>query len=191
MSPRIGLDLTTIVITAVEILDTEGLEAVTLAAIARKLNVRSPSLFNHIKGLPELKRELSLYGLNMLSGVLESAVIGKKEDEAIFALANAYVQFSREHPGLYELTLRIPEPDDSEMEMASSQIINLLNEIFIDYHLTDNETIHAIRGFRSILHGFSSLNQKNAFGLPVNLEESFQFLLQGYISFIHQLKELR
>lgn len=51
MSPRAGLDRHTLVIRAADIADDEGIEAVTLAALAGKLGVRSPSLYNHINGL--------------------------------------------------------------------------------------------------------------------------------------------
>ena len=41
MSPRIGLDKQTLVMTAAEIADNEGVEGITLAALATKLGVRS------------------------------------------------------------------------------------------------------------------------------------------------------
>lgn len=63
MSPRAGLDRRTLVIAAAEIADHEGIEAVTLAALANKLGVRSPSLYNHINGLQELRTQLAIYGL--------------------------------------------------------------------------------------------------------------------------------
>ena len=188
MSPRVGLDLEIIVHKAAEIADKEGMEAVTLASVARNLNVRSPSLFNHINGLPSLKRELALYGLNRLYERLRSAIKGKTKEDAIFAMANAYLQFSREHPGVYEETLRAPEANDDELEIASKRIIQLLTDVLSEYQLSEEETIHAIRGLRSILHGYSSLEKQGAFGLPVKLEDSFYFLLKGYISFLHQIK---
>lgn len=186
MSPRVGLNLEMIIKTAAEMADKEGIETVTLASLARKLNVRSPSLFNHISGLPNLKRELSLYGLKLLYEDLAVATEEKEKDEAIIAMANAYLLFSREHPGIYELTLRAHDPNDQEMDQASSRILHLISSILADYHLNDEETIHAIRGFRSILHGYSSLEQKGAFGMPVKLEDSFHLLLEGYISFLRK-----
>lgn len=191
MSPRVGLDLKTIVITAAEIADQEGIEKVTLATLARELNVRPPSLFNHIKGLSSLKRELSLYGLTILFENLRNASAGKKKDDAIFAIAHAYYQFTQEHPGVYELTIQAPKANDDEMREKSNQILELLNEVLKEYQLTEEETIHAIRGLRSILHGFSTLQQKGAFGLPVNLlEDSYKRLIRGFILSLRQMNEL-
>lgn len=50
MSPRIGLTLPKIVETAAEIADTNGIQEVTLASVAQRLGIRSPSLYNHVKG---------------------------------------------------------------------------------------------------------------------------------------------
>ena len=38
--------------------DTQGLDEVTLAPLAKKLNIRPPSLYNHINGLPALLKSL-------------------------------------------------------------------------------------------------------------------------------------
>ncbi|RTQ93529.1 TetR/AcrR family transcriptional regulator [Lysinibacillus telephonicus] len=184
MSPRVGLDVKRIIETAAELVDKEGVDSLTLATIARKLNVRPPSLFNHIEGLHSIKRELSLYGLTLFYEKIEEASREKNKNEAIFSFAYAYIQFAREHPGIYELILRAPEPDDYELQAASSRIISLLSSCFSDYNLSEEYKIHAIRALRSILHGFSTLEQKAAFGLPVSIEKTFELMIQGFIDSI-------
>ncbi|RUL47886.1 TetR/AcrR family transcriptional regulator [Lysinibacillus antri] len=182
MSPRVGLDINIIINTAAELVDTEGLESITLAKIARKLNVRPPSLFNHIQGLPSIKRELSLLGLTQLYNSLQNALNKKEGDAAIYALAYAYTEFARKHPGLYGLILQAPDPSDKELQTASNQIIGLLSDVLKAYDLTEEDIIHAIRALRSILHGFSSLEQNGGFGLPVNLEKSFELMVDGFLA---------
>ena len=63
MSPRIGLTLQKIVETAAEIADTNGIQEVTLASLAQRLGVRSPSLYNHVKGLQDVRKNLGIYGI--------------------------------------------------------------------------------------------------------------------------------
>lgn len=57
--------------------DTQGVEGLTLAALAAKLNVKTPSLYNHIKGLPDLRMQLSRRGLLLIKAAMVDAVIGK------------------------------------------------------------------------------------------------------------------
>ena len=58
----------------------------TIARLARALNIRPPSLYNHIEGLNELRRELSIYSVQMLYDHLMHAVNGRSKEEAIEAL---------------------------------------------------------------------------------------------------------
>lgn len=187
--PRVGLDLNKIVQTAVEIADHEGIEAVTLASLARRLSVKSPSLFNHIKGLASLKYEMSLYGLTLLLEKLKISIEGKKQDEALYAMAYAYIEFTREHPGLYEITIQAPEEIDGELKKASDDIVELIMYVLKDYNLDHVQMVHTIRGLRSLLHGFSSLKQSGAFAMSVSVEESFDYLVKNFIKVIHQLNK--
>jgi len=57
--PRAGLDSETVVSAAAALADDEGLEAVTLARVAAQLGVRSPSLYVHVDGLPDLRRRIA------------------------------------------------------------------------------------------------------------------------------------
>lgn len=66
MSPRIGLTQKMIVDAAAEIADQEGVNGVSLAALSKKMNVRPPSLYNHINGLQAIRAELAVRGLTKL-----------------------------------------------------------------------------------------------------------------------------
>src|SRR2546430_5946247 len=66
MSHRAGLDQASVVEAAVKLVDEEGIEQLTLGRLAERLGVRTPSLYNHVAGLPGLKHELMLYCLHDL-----------------------------------------------------------------------------------------------------------------------------
>ena len=57
MSPRSGLDKVTVIQTAAALVNAEGVEALTLGRLARELGIQTPSLYNHIDGLPGMKRQ--------------------------------------------------------------------------------------------------------------------------------------
>lgn len=178
----------TILSTAAAIADGRGLEEVTLATLASELGVRSPSLYNHVNGLPELKELLTTLGLRRLNERLERTGEGLLAEEAMLAIAEAYLDFAREHPGLYELTLKAPggeQADDGEnlreqRELASSLVGTLLSRME-SLGLGGEEGIHAVRGFRSLLHGFASIGQKGGFGMPVEVKASIRFVMRSYI----------
>ncbi|WP_159884184.1 TetR/AcrR family transcriptional regulator [Paenibacillus puerhi] len=188
MSPRIGLDLPAILQAATEIADREGYKEVSLASLAQKLKVRSPSLYNHVHGLTGLRREMTLHGIELLTADLTHAAVGRSGEEAIRAMSLAYVTFARRHPGLYEATLQAPAEDDTEHRQASERILALLLRVLEAYQLREDKALHAIRCFRSLLHGFASLEQQGGFGLPLDLDDTLQHLIDTFLAGVSKLQ---
>jgi AcrR family transcriptional regulator len=189
MSPRAGLDTQTIVKAAAQLADETGLEGITLSALAGKLGVRSPSLYNHINGLEGLRVLLAIYGLEQLYIVMSAAAKGADSTEAVHAMGHAYVDFAKRHPGLYETTLRAPEGGNNQLEAASHTILSLIIDVLKPYGLGEEGTIHAVRGLRSILHGFASLEAKGGFGMPLDSDISLSRLIRTFIAGIKNMKE--
>ena len=185
MSPRIGLDLQTLLQVATEIADQKGMEAVTLASLAQKLEIKSPSLYNHVNGLKGLRKKMAIYGLEQLHQSLIHAAIGLSGDDAIRAMGRRYVTFVRSHPGLYEATLQAPDQNDPEVQQAGKLLVDLVLQVLKPFGLKEDESLHITRGLRSLLHGFASLEQKGGFGLPLNRDESLDLLMETYLAGIH------
>ncbi|MFF2449491.1 WHG domain-containing protein [Neobacillus sp. NPDC058068] len=180
--PKIGLDLTTILEAAGVLADQLGIHEVTLANLAKKLGIRPPSLYNHFDGLPGLRKKLAIYGIDMLYGVMADAAIGVSGTEAVLAVSKAYVNFAREHPGIYEATLLAPDPEDVDVQQAGAKIVDLSVRILQTYHLEGDRALHAVRGLRSILHGFSSLEQRGGFKMALDLDESLLIIIKAFLA---------
>lgn len=190
MSPRQGLDFKKVIQTGESLANREGFYAVTIATLAKELNVRPPSLYNHIKGLEELRKELALSGLQQLYHLLKSAVEHASREEAVSRLSKAYVSFVRKSPGIYEATATVaPRIQDEEVQKASDNIVFLVLDVLKPYHLPENEALHAVRSLRSILHGFSSLEQKGGFGMSLSADETLDFLIRTFELGLHWYKQ--
>src|SRR5258708_718252 len=126
MSHRMGLDQASVVEAAAKLVDEEGIEQLTLGRLAERLGVRTPSLYNHIAGLPGLRHDLALYCLRDLLGCVTRATVGKSRAEAIVGLADAYRAYGRKTPGRYALTLQAPPPDDQEVQAVAQQVVEVV-----------------------------------------------------------------
>jgi len=186
--PRAGLDPHAVIQSAAELADQHGLENLTLAMLAQKLGIRTPSLYNHVNGLPDLRRNLTIHGMNRLRDALTRAATGKSGDEAMRAMAEAYLAFARERPGLYEATQRQIDRQDAEMVQAAEGVIEPVLRVLESYGLEDEAAIHTVRGFRSLLHGFASIERQGGFGMALDLDESFQLLVDIFLKGIQSLK---
>lgn len=188
MPHRAGLDQTKVVEEAARLVDYEGVEQLSLKRLAERLGVRSPSLYNHVPGgLSGLQHDLAVYCLRELLDRLMRATIGKSREDAIFAFANAFRSYAQEMPGRYFLTLRAPDPDDQELQAVAGQTLDVVRAVLAPYRLNEQNTIHAIRGLRSIVHGFISLEAREGFRMAVATDESFHWLISMYITGLEQL----
>ena len=50
--------------------------------------------------------------------------------------------------------------------------------------LHGEEALHAIRGFRSVLHGFVALEAAGGFKMDLDRNESFDYLVDAYLATI-------
>lgn len=182
---RAGLDRELLVRAAAEIADAEGLESVTLASLAAKLRVRTPSLYNHVQGLPGLRQGLAVFGLTELGERLGKAVMGRSGDDALREAGFAYLLFARTRPGLYEAAMSAPDWEDPAYTAASREVLDILLRVLTYYRLEEHEAYHVVRGFRSLAHGFVALEARQNFRMPLDKDESFGKLLDIFISGLH------
>jgi AcrR family transcriptional regulator len=181
--PRAGLDAQTVVTAAAELADADGLAELTLARLAERLGVRSPSLYAHVGGLGDLRTRLAIRGARDLAGVLQAAAAGRAGSDALHAVADAYRAYAHAHPGIYAAMQRAPatEPDgddDGEYVAAAADVVNVLVAVLRGYELRDDDAIHAVRMVRAALHGFVSLEREGGFAMPIDIDESYRRLVR-------------
>ncbi|WP_318502829.1 TetR-like C-terminal domain-containing protein [Bacillus sp. T3] len=113
---------------------------------------------------------------------MSEAIIGNEKEAAITAIANRYVAFARNHPGTYEATIRTPDQGDGEYKYAAEEVVKLILNVIYEFGLEDDDAIHAVRGLRSLLHGFASIEQKGGFGMPIDLDGTLQFIVNTFLA---------
>ncbi len=171
--PRAGLSTAAVVGAAAELADAEGLEALTLARLAGSVGVRTPSLYNHVASLDDVRRRVALVGLQELGDAMRDATVGRAGDDALTAMAHAYRAYAHAHPGRYAATQRAPAAGDDELAAPAARAVDVLLAVLRGYGLEGDDAIHAARAVRSALHGFVALESGGGFGIPVALDESF------------------
>jgi AcrR family transcriptional regulator len=178
MAPRPGLTPERIVDVAAEIADRDGLGELSLAKVAGELGVRTPSLYNHVDGLDDLRARLALRALHELGAALQQAAVGRPAEEAVRAIATAYRRYALARPGCYAATVPSAEGRRDEVQAAGAAIVRTVLDALVAYDLDDEAAIHATRGLRAAVHGFAALELAGGFGLDVDVEASFAWLTE-------------
>jgi len=182
MAPSKHIDFQQILHTAISLADQNGFEAVTLASVAAQLGIRIPSLYNHISGLPGLRYEMTLWTFNQACDLMRRAAVGKSGDEAIISISDTLRAFALAHPGIYPLTQRAMIGYQAELVAAQEEILGIFVAALRPYGFANDDALHAVRAFRSVVHGFIVLEISGGFGMDLNRDESFRLLIQMLIA---------
>lgn len=174
---RAGLTPQAVVDLALAIVDEEGPDALTLAKVAQRAGVATPSLYKHVDGLPALRRAVETRTTEDLARVLNAAALGVSGDAAVRSLLTAYRDHVLAHPNRAAMLAAAPAPDDSAALAAAASSVASMNAAVREYGANESDRIHLIRALRSAMHGFAVLEAQGGFGLPQDIDTSFATLL--------------
>lgn len=185
MPRKNGLDKNAVVQAALRLLESEGPENLTLNRLAAALNIQSPSLYNHIDGMPGLLRELAVINARGLAESMAEAAIGRSGADGLLRIAESYRAYIKAHPNLYRAGLRSSgtQPQvDPELQAAEEHAVRVVLAVLASLGLSGPDALHAARGLRSAVHGFTTLEIAGGFGIPLDLDESFARLMRSLIA---------
>jgi len=171
--PRAGLTPAIVVDEAARLADEVGLDRLTLATLAQRLGVALPSLYKHVRGLDALLQKVSALATAELAAVLAEAAAGRSRGDAVRSAAAAYRSYAHQFPGRYQAGQRVPDPSDPAHVAAGERGVGTLFAVLRGYGLDGDDAVDATRALRSALHGFVVLESGGGFGLPRDIDRSF------------------
>jgi len=187
--PRQGLNKEVITKSAREFIKENGYSSLTLAALAKRLDVKPPALFKHFKNLEEIKEVLALQALVLLKQQIQDAVTGVAKEEALKNLCQAYRDFAKENPGLYHAMQPSYFGKNNVIDKAGESLLFVIASVLKGFGVKDDNLIHLIRVIRSSLHGFILLEIEGGFGMPQDIELTFKMHIDMILKTITYSKE--
>ncbi|HJE58118.1 MAG TPA: TetR/AcrR family transcriptional regulator [Nocardiopsis listeri] len=185
--PRAGLTPEVVVTEASRLCDEQGYEALSLAALAKRLGVATPSLYKHVPGLDELRRRVALAAVADLTERLSAAAVGLSRGAAVRALFTAFRTYAHDHPGRYTALQReAPPPEEPETYAAFARPVEVIASVLRGFDIPEDHVVHVIRALRSALHGFIDLEAHGGFQMPESLDESYTLLVDGFVRVLEQ-----
>lgn len=179
---RAGLDKETVIKRAAELANEVGIEKITLKLLAEKLKVQSPSLYNHIRGIDDLQKEIMLFGWKQVERTMMDAAVCVSGYDALEAVCRAFYKYAIDNPGVFNAMLWYNKFQSEETQNATKELIPMLYKVFSSLNISKENSEHLIRTYRGFLEGFTLLVNNHAFGNPISIEESFELSLQVLIA---------
>ncbi|WP_159500042.1 TetR/AcrR family transcriptional regulator [Microbacterium sp. 18062] len=175
--------LPAIVAAAGDLLESGGLAAVTMAAVAEKVGVRAPSLYKRVRNRDELLALVAEAAVADLRVRLAGADGAGDACARLDALARALREFARSRPASYGLVFA---PDDirldrTQLEAAGAPLFEVVAELAGREH-----ALEAARTVTAWATGFISMELNGAFRLGGEVDEAFAYGIRRLASAISQ-----
>jgi AcrR family transcriptional regulator len=178
---RAGLDTAAVLDAAMDVVDERGPAGLTLAAVAGRCGVAAPSLYKHIDGLAELRTLLGVRVLEEIAERFAAAVMGRSGEDAVATLLREYRAYAKAYPARY--AAMPPDPlGQPRLAAAGARLLQVIQAALRPWNLEGSAAIHAIRRLRVIAHGFASLESARGFGLPEDLDETYEQLIRSFLA---------
>lgn len=172
-----NVNLEHIVNTAATLANRKGLDNLSLKDIAGELNIKSPSLYNHVSSLDDIKQKLMIFGWKQLEDKMIDSVIGYAGYDALKRICYSFYEYSKGNKGVFSAMLWYNKFATDENKNATTKSFELIFKILRPLNINDENIHHIIRTLRSFLEGFALLVNNNAFGNPISIDESFEISL--------------
>ncbi|MBC8172184.1 MAG: TetR/AcrR family transcriptional regulator [Anaerolineae bacterium] len=178
--------LTTIVEHARTMIETEGIEALSLNKLAAALGIKAPSLYRHVASKTALLRAVNTDTMQALVTAINQAVeqVDPTDTRArLMALALAYRAFAHDNPITYDLAFTNTIPD-LQVDAAEAEQLVLPLQALMAAWVGEEKALAALRGAMALVHGFAMLeiNGQLRRGGDLNqaFEQSFAAFLAGW-----------
>ena len=180
-----------IIETSAKLSNEVGLENLSLKMIAEELKIKSPSLYNHISSLADIKEKLMIYGWKQMENKMIDSAVGVTGYEALKNMCYAFYDYTTNNKGVFTAMLWYNKYESIEKNNSTTRLFNMLFKIMKSLDISDNNINHTIRTLRSFLEGFSLLVNNNAFGNPISIEKSFEISLEIIMNGIKSLEGVK
>jgi AcrR family transcriptional regulator len=182
-----GLTSGAVLAAAVEIVEKKGLSELTIQELASSLNVKPASLYNHISGIDEARLHSACCAIEKMEAAIRDTAVGYSREEALRKIAHAYRRFGSTHLELYRAFINSANIEDKRIGEAKQSVVRIFHQVLEPYSLNYETKVHFTRCFRSSLHGFVSLETSGFFRNNIDVETSFNMLIENLLMLLNSL----
>jgi AcrR family transcriptional regulator len=161
-----------IVNAARQLLEEEGIEALSMRRIAERLGIRAPSIYKHLPDKDALEAAIISTGFEEQAVLFEAAL---EQPDPLGALARAYRDFGREHPHLYRLMT--DRTLNRELLVPGSE-----ERAALPLYKATGENMDLARAAWAFGHGMTILELNNRFPPDADLDAAWEHGIAAFRS---------
>ncbi|WP_420627671.1 TetR/AcrR family transcriptional regulator [Candidatus Leptofilum sp.] len=173
----------TIVTQAWQLIEADGVEALSLGKLARELGIKAPSLYRHVGNKAKLLQAVNLHTSQQLVAGLNEAAEQASGDAKmqIAVLIHSYRSFALAHPHTYTLAFTNTDdslrPDENALEQLALPLQQLMTAVS-----GEEKSLAALRGAMALVHGFVMLELHGQLRRGRDLGADFATAVHAYLN---------
>ncbi len=170
-----------IIAAARDLVEQEGAESLSLGQVASALGIKAPSLYRHVRDKSDLMRGVNDATIGALFDHLSATNTRTAAPlPRLLTLARAYRDFALARPRSYALAF---STTDASLRPDPIQVVQrvLPLQAAIAPLSGEAQSLDALRGLLSIMHGFISLELNEQLQRGGNLEETYMRVVEVYL----------
>ena len=180
-----------IIQTAAILSNEVGLDNLSLKIIAKELNIKYPSLYNHFSSLEDIRKKLMIYGWKNVESKMIKSTVDVSGYQALKNMCYEFYDYAINNKGVFSAMLWYNMYDDNENFDATKKLHEIIYKEIESLNISEENTKHAIRLMRSFLEGFALLVNNNAFGDSLSIKDSFNISIEILMDSIKALENKR
>lgn len=168
---------------AIALIEREGADALGVSRVARELQIRPPSLYNHVASGDDLAFAILVEGNRRLLAVWRADLRGVYDPhEVLLTLALTMRRWALANIALYQVMSRVP-PQNEHPDFASvgGEILELFQRPLGQLGVSGDDAIHTARALRAAMHGYVLLEGAGQFRLGQDTDASFRWLVEAIL----------
>lgn len=171
-----------IIAKAWQMIESDGINQLSLSKLAASLGVKAPSLYRHVGSKAGLLQGVNLYTSQQLIGTLNETAVQSSGSphEQIAALLLAYRSFAHAHPNCYILAFTNSDDNLRPDEDLLEQMVLPIQELMTAVSGSEN-SLAALRGAMALVHGFVMLELHNQLRRGGDLSAAFEAAVHAYL----------
>jgi AcrR family transcriptional regulator len=173
------IDFDTLIETARQMIEREGVEELTLRKLADAMGVQASSLYRHVANKGALLRAVNEVTTKTMMESLYKAASDVPPYERLLAIAHAFRRFSHEHPVAYQLAFSASLDERPSAELREALVLPL-QSLFAEL-LGEEKAFPALRGAYAFLHGWVMLELSQQFERGGNLDDHFEQAFRAFL----------
>ncbi|TBX47323.1 TetR/AcrR family transcriptional regulator [Lactiplantibacillus paraplantarum] len=183
MVKRRTLTQAKVLATANQLIESKGINGLTIRDLALVLDVRPQSIYNYVDSLSDLLDQVGLQFVQNVADRLTEKITGIDGDEALMAFAQEFRAACVHHRGLAPLLLDLN--DNLRIPRSRKAIVQLYQDMFKPLQLDDSARVENTL-YRSTLFGFIIQEIGGFFKMQdAELDERFTKVMQLAIDQTH------